>query len=177
MLFAVTSNRSWWTRRPLIAANMPRIIGGSSFVGFPASSRRSGRGGRGWSWSGDHGAVDVREHLLAHVSLVDRGDHGSVRDGDDEGRSVDEDERVAPALRRRARDPVLEPRELARAEIDAAALDPVEGVPAETKRRSRAGGCQLRRQNVLEPAGSRSRRGSGGRRRRGSRSRGLGGPD
>src|SRR5688500_14903544 len=125
MLFAVTSSMIWWTRRPLIAANMPRIIGGSSLgsPGFLEEVRP------GFVWlcrcvpahvyvcvcvgpSRDHRAVDVGEHLLAHVLSVDRGDHGPVRDGDDEGRAVYQDERLAPALRRRPRDSVLQPCEL-----------------------------------------------------------------
>src|SRR5919198_837390 len=109
MLFAVTSNSSWWTRRPLIAANMPRIIGGSSLSGFPGFLREVRPGCRWWSKSCDDRAVDVREHLLAHVPLVDRGDHGPIGDGDDEGGAVDEDERVAGALRCSASDAVLEP--------------------------------------------------------------------
>src|SRR5438093_10671919 len=134
MLFAVTSSIIWWTRRPLIAANMPRIIGGASLSGCPGFLLAVRPGLCGCRSSSDHGAVDVREHLLAHVLSIDRGDHGPVGNGDDERRPVHEDERLAPALCRSSSDSVLEPCELRLAEVDAAALDPIEGVPAELER-------------------------------------------
>src|SRR6266540_2165262 len=160
MLYAVTSSIIWWTRRPLIAANMPRIIGGASLSGFPGFLLEVRPGLSGCRSSSDHGAVDVREHLLAHVLPVDRCDHGPVRDGNDERRSVHEDERLAPALCSRPRDSVLEPGKLVRADVDAAALDPVERVPAELER-SRLD--ELPREDVAE----RTRR-RGWRRRAGS---------
>src|SRR5260221_1257991 len=116
MSLAVTSSIVWWTRRPLIAANIARIILGSS-----AFSCRS-KGGRGGS--GDHGAVDVREHLLAHVLAVDCGDDGAIRNGDDERRVVDEHEGGAGALCRGAVDTAGEPVHCSVVERDAAAFDP-----------------------------------------------------
>src|SRR6476659_4758798 len=101
MSLAVTSSIVWWARRPLIAANIPRIIWGS----LPFWPRLPLRGpawpcGCGGCGSSDHRAVDVREHLLPHVVAVDSGDDGAVLGGDHEGRLVDEDEGGASALRR-----------------------------------------------------------------------------
>ena len=81
---------------------------------FAASSKRSGRGcvwcgcgcGCGCRWceelsrraSGDDGAVDVGEDVVAHVFGADRGDDGAVGNGHHEGGAVNEHERVAGAL-------------------------------------------------------------------------------
>jgi hypothetical protein len=43
MSLDVTSSMVWWTLRPLIAANMLRIMGASIPFEGAASSRRSGR--------------------------------------------------------------------------------------------------------------------------------------
>src|SRR5947209_10300699 len=103
-LLAVTSSIVWWTLRPLIAAYMPRIIGAS--LPFAASSKRSGRVVLRPCASGDHGTVDVGEHVLAHVLGTHRRDDGVVRDGHDVGRVVDEDHGVARALAGGAGDPL-----------------------------------------------------------------------
>src|SRR5438067_11601865 len=78
MSFAATSSMVWLTCSPLIAENIPLIISCASLS----------------DGSGDDGAVDVREHLLAHVLAIDRRDHGLVGDGYDESGVVDEDERA-----------------------------------------------------------------------------------
>src|SRR5579864_2386182 len=101
MSFETTSSIVWWTRRPLMAANMLLIIRGSLPFRPLASSREVQPGLV--RLLRDHRAVDVREHLLAHVLLVDRRDDGPIPYGHDERRVVDEDERVAPALRRCSR--------------------------------------------------------------------------
>src|SRR5213080_1976135 len=103
MSFAATSIIVWWFLRPLIAANMLRIIGASLPSLAAAPSKRSGRPCTGYrrhhvmtSVSGprssrDDRGIDVREHVLAHVLPVDRRDDGAVLVGDDEGRRVHED--------------------------------------------------------------------------------------
>src|SRR5689334_6851710 len=104
MSAAVTSSMTWCALRPLMAANMLRIIGASSPCDA-ASSERSGR----WLvflafWGflvfrlGDDGRVDVGENVVLHVVAIDRRDDGSVADGHDERRAVHEDDRLARAL-------------------------------------------------------------------------------
>src|SRR5436190_18616461 len=104
MSFAATSIIVWWFLRPLIAANMLRIIGASLPSLAAAPSKRSGR-----PWlltcprsSGDDRGIDVREHVLAHVLPVDRRNDGAVLDRHHEGRRVHEDHGVARALARAA---------------------------------------------------------------------------
>src|SRR5882724_9523525 len=103
MSFAATSIIVWWFLRPLIAANMLRIIGASLPSLAAAPSKRSGRpwlnryscpssrdDGRSRS-SRDDRRIDVREHVLAHVLPVDRRNDGAVLDRHHEGRRVHED--------------------------------------------------------------------------------------
>src|SRR3954451_13097496 len=99
MSFAATSIMVWWFLRPLIAANMLRIIGASRPFLPAAPCERSGR-----PWltclplsSRDDRGIDVREHVLAHVLPVDRRHDGAVLDRDDERPRVHEDDRVARA--------------------------------------------------------------------------------
>src|SRR5918912_4214011 len=100
MSLAVTSIMIWWVLRPLIAANMLRIIGASLLFREEAASPSvgSGRSGHWRLASCDDRAVDVREHVLAHVLPVDRRDDGLVPDRHHEGGAVHEHDRVARAL-------------------------------------------------------------------------------
>ena len=93
MSFAVTSIMIWWDLRPLIAANMLRIIGASfPFVEAASPSMGSGRLGYAGRASGDDRRVDVREHVLAHVLLVHRRDDGLVAHGHHERGAVHKDD-------------------------------------------------------------------------------------
>src|SRR3954468_4055369 len=103
MSAAVTSSMTWCAFKPLMAANMLRIIGASSPCDA-ASSMRSGRVdflavGLLVFRLGDDGRVDVREDVVLHVVAVDRRDDGAVANRDHERRLVDEDDRLARALR------------------------------------------------------------------------------
>src|SRR4029079_11420943 len=102
MSFAVTSSIIWWTFRPLMAANIPRIIWGSSFRSCAAAPRTRSGCGVGCRCRSvrlrDDGAVDVGEDPLLHGAGVDCGDDGAVGDGDDEGGPVDQHQGVAGAL-------------------------------------------------------------------------------
>src|SRR3712207_5479454 len=120
MSLETTSSIVWWTFRPLIAANMLRIIGTS--LPFPAASSREVRPLCGWcvSASGDDGAVDVGEDLLLHVRAIHRRDHGAVRHRDHERGRVDEHHGRARALAGGERDAVLEARQRLGAEVDPA---------------------------------------------------------
>src|SRR6476620_11175492 len=101
-LLAVTSSIVWCASKPLIAAYMPRIIGAS--LPFAASSQRSSRACVVLPRSScDHGAVDVCEHVLAHVLGSHRRDDGVVRDRHHVCGAVNEDHGVPGALARRAR--------------------------------------------------------------------------
>src|SRR4051812_31128154 len=134
MSFAVTSIMIWWDLRPLIAANMLRIIGASfPFVEAASPSMGSGRCGYAGRASGDDRRVDVREHVLAHVLLVHRRDDGLVADGHHERGAVHEDDRVAGALARGTGSARLETLERPVREVDAPALDPLQRVLRELK--------------------------------------------
>src|SRR5438270_1033549 len=112
MSLAVTSSMTWCALRPLIAANMARIIGTSlPFRGVRPPQRGPAGGLISPSASCDDGAVDVGEDVVLHVVVVDRRDHGPVADRDDERGPVDEHDGVAAALRRRALEPALKPRQ------------------------------------------------------------------
>src|SRR5271166_2479994 len=92
---AVLLSIVWFASRPLMAAYIPPIMIAS--LPFAASSARSGRGCymfasasepnawgvaiASWCASCDHGAVDVGEHVLAHVFRSDRRNDGAVVDG------------------------------------------------------------------------------------------------
>src|SRR5918996_2339549 len=106
MSFAVTSSITWCVLRPLTAANMLRIIGASR--PFDVRPPRRGPAGDSVPPSSDDGAVDVREHVLAHVLGVHRRDDGAVLDGHDERRAVQEDHGLARALAGGARNGVVE---------------------------------------------------------------------
>src|SRR5450755_1233709 len=101
-LLAVTSSIVWCASRPLIAASMPRIIGAS--LPFVASSERSGQGGWCRDRSCEHGAVDVGEHVLAHVLGSHRRDDGVAWDRHHECGAVHKDHCVPRALARGPRD-------------------------------------------------------------------------
>ena len=103
-----------------------------------------------------------------HVVAVDRGDDGAVRDGDDEGGGVDEDDRLARALAGGAVDAVARGgASVAGLEVDAAALDALQRVRRELDRlrlrraaaRSRTTGRPAsesrRRRRARRPAGAR----------------------
>src|SRR3712207_7852096 len=98
MSFAVTSSIVWCCFSPLIAEYMPRSTGDSPCLR-------------------DDRAVDVREDVVTHVTGVDRRDDGPVLDGDDEGRSVDEDYGLARALAGRAGHALLQPHERLRGHV------------------------------------------------------------
>src|SRR3954462_10329603 len=104
MSAAVTSSMTWCALRPLMAANMLRIIGASSPCDA-ASSLRSGRlvglpcrASLGAVRLGDYGRVDVGENVVLHVVAIDRRDDGAIADRHDERRVVDEDDRLARTL-------------------------------------------------------------------------------
>src|SRR5690554_6602333 len=119
MSLAVTSSMAWCILRPLIAAYMPRSIGGGSpLARLPRSL-------------GDDGAVDVGEDVVAHMRGVHRRDDGAVADGHDERGAVDEDDRLAAALGRGPGDALLQAHERLRAHVDAAALDALQRVARE----------------------------------------------
>src|SRR6185437_749138 len=133
MLLAVTSSIVWWTARPLMAANIPRImvIGSSLADRFPVGS--------GWWpvpvwWLVDDRAVDVGEDAVAHVVGADGGDHGAVLNRDHEGRRVDEDEGVTRPLGRCLGDAFAEPCHGGRVDGDAPLLQPLHRVSAEAQR-------------------------------------------
>src|SRR3954471_4872453 len=118
MSFAVTSSMAWCIFSPLIAEYMPRSIWGFSPCFLLVVLARSG----------DDGAVDVGEDVVAHVRGVDRGDDGLVADGDEEGRAVHEDDGLAPALARGAGDALVQADERLRVHGDPAALDALQRV-------------------------------------------------
>src|SRR3954447_14584276 len=73
------------------------------------------------SWRlGDDRRVDVREDVVLHVIAIDRRDDGPVADGHHECGAVHEDDSVASPLAGGAVDAVLEPRERALVDLDAA---------------------------------------------------------
>src|SRR3954467_13096264 len=100
MSAAVTSSMTWCALRPLMAANMLRIMGASlPFLLLASSDARSGRGLDVLVVSlsclaclpcrlGDDSRVDVREDVVLHVVAVDRRDDGAVLDGHHECRGV-----------------------------------------------------------------------------------------
>src|SRR4051812_5399345 len=130
MSAAVTSSMTWCALRPLIAANMLRIMGASTPSSSASSDARSGRLGRPCRWwflvsglfwrLGDDCRVDVGEDVVLHVIAVDRGDHGPVADRHHERGAVHEDDRLAGALAGGAVDALLETLERGRAELDPA---------------------------------------------------------
>src|SRR2546421_10832683 len=114
MSAAVTSSMTWCALRPLIAANMLRIMGASPLLSRPPPMR----GPAGLTSlpsscplcdSRDDRGVDVREDVVLHVVAVDRGDHGAVADGHHERGVVHEHDRVARALAGGTIDAGLEP--------------------------------------------------------------------
>src|SRR5919204_4236182 len=109
MSLAVTSSIIWWTLRPLIAANMPRIMGIASLPAAVLPQARSSplRPVCRW-WLVDDCAVDVGEDAVAHLIRAHCCDDGAVPHRDDEGGAVDQDERLAGALGGRPADTVLE---------------------------------------------------------------------
>src|SRR4051794_23758730 len=137
---AATSSMTCWVFRPETALNIPRIIGTSPSLGF-GPRLPHGRSGRVGSFGlcgrtrrsrlRDDGRVDVGEHVLAHGLRVDRGDHGLVADGDDEGRPVEKDHGLPCALRGRAIHGAIQARQSLRARVDAPALHPLERVAGE----------------------------------------------
>src|ERR1044072_1381648 len=133
MLLEVTSSMTWCCLSPLIAENMPRIIGASlAFRSCAASCARSGRALCGAPLAScDHGAVDVGEHLLAHVLGVDRRHDGPVLDGDHERSPVQENDRDARPFSGCPIDAGLQPLERLALELDAATLDPLQRVLGE----------------------------------------------
>src|SRR3954471_1911802 len=137
MSAAVTSSMTWCALRPLIAANMLRIIGASSPCDA-ASSVRSGR------WLvflafvafrcvrlGDNGRVDVRENVVLHVVAIDRRDDGAVADRHDECRVVDEDDRLARALAGGTVDALPEAGDRRLPHLDPATLDALDRMARE----------------------------------------------
>src|ERR1700742_2150688 len=110
MLLAVTSSSVWWFLRPLTAAYIAGIMGGTC----PFSPRPPQKGPAvacgvsGAPRSCDDGGVDVGEDLGAHMRFVERGDHGAVRHGDDEGVVVDHHHRGARAFAGGEVDPVFQ---------------------------------------------------------------------
>src|SRR4051812_5610462 len=137
MSAAVTSSMTWCALRPLIAANMLRIIWASSPCDA-ASSVRSGR----LVWSslpcffllerlGDDGRVDVGENVVLHVVAIDRRDDGAIADRHDECRVVDEDDRLARALAGGAVDAVAKTGDGVLPHLDPAALNALNRVARE----------------------------------------------
>src|SRR4051794_11517477 len=134
MSAAVTSSMTWCAFKPLIAANMLRIIGAS----LPCSMRppREVRPlvGLPCLWPcrlGDDRRVDVGEHVVLHVIAIDRRDDGAIADRDDERRLVHEDHRLARALAGGAVDALAESSERRLPELDPAALDALDRVARE----------------------------------------------
>src|SRR3712207_6046428 len=135
MSAAVTSSMTWCALRPLIAANMLRIIGASSPCLMRPPRGGPAAGGLPCLWVslrlGDHGRVDVREYVVLHVVAIDRRDHGAIADRDDERRLVDEDHRLARALAGGTVDSLLQPGELGLPHLDPATLDALDRVAGE----------------------------------------------
>src|SRR4051794_14886529 len=137
MSAAVTSSMTWCALRPLIAANMLRIIWASSPCDA-ASSVRSGR----LVWSslpyffllerlGDYGRVDVGENVVLHVVAIDRRDDGAIADRHDECRVIDEDDRLARALAGGTVDPLAKARDRRLPHLDPATLDALDRMAGE----------------------------------------------
>src|SRR5436190_22577193 len=99
MSAAVTSSMTWCALRPLIAANMLRIMGASTPSSSASSDARSGRlsfravgGFFPVRRLGDDRRVDVGEDVVLHVIAVDRRDDGPVADRHHERGAVHEDD-------------------------------------------------------------------------------------
>src|SRR4051812_22427867 len=128
MSAAVTSSMTWCALRPLIAANMLRIMGAS----LPLISRPPLMRGPAARFPylrlSDDRRVDVREDVVLHVIAVDRRDDSPVADRHHERGAVHEDDRLARALAGGAIDAALKPRERACVDLDAAPADTLERV-------------------------------------------------
>src|SRR5438067_191219 len=140
MSAAVTSSMTWWALRPLIAANMLRIIWAShpSDHGLLCSEVRPvdflalGDFLRFRRFRlGDDRRVDVGEDVVLHVVAIDRRDDGPVAHRHDERGVVDEDHRVARAFSGGAIHTRVKAGEGGLAELDPAPAHTLDGVPRE----------------------------------------------